>query len=138
VLGVVTAPALEEIARCGEVRRLDEAAAALRSGGRRVRLVSLSRSGEWERERMGVWLGVWKRKKGGPAAGKARGQRRRARAGGPDGGNRGGREAADRWGPVTVLAIQIKSNRSKTIQTNLNSNQTRANFILSKLDLHKL
>jgi hypothetical protein len=138
VLRVVTAPALEEIARCGEVRRLDEAAAALRSGGRRVRLVALSRSGEWERERMGAWLGVWKRKKGGPAVGKARGQRRRAHAGGPDGGNRGGREAADRWGPVTVLAIRIKSNRSKTIQTNLNSNQTRANFILSKLDLHKL
>jgi hypothetical protein len=54
------------------------------------------------------------------------------------GKNRGGRETVDRWGPVTVLAIQIKSNRSKTIQTNLNSNQTRSNFILSKLDLHNL
>jgi hypothetical protein len=62
----------------------------------------------------------------------------RARAGGPDGRNRGGRETADRWGPVTVLAIKIKSNRFKTIQMNLNSNQTRSNFILSKLDLHKL
>ncbi len=61
-----------------------------------------------------------------------------ARAGGPDGKNRGGRETADRWGPVTVLAIKIKSNRFKTIQMNLNSNQTRSNFILSKLDLHKL
>jgi hypothetical protein len=54
------------------------------------------------------------------------------------GKNRGGREAADRWGPITMLAIQIKSNRSKTIQTNLNSNQTRSNFILSKLDIQKL
>jgi hypothetical protein len=54
------------------------------------------------------------------------------------GKNRGGRETADRWGPVTVMAIQIKSNRFKTIQTNLNSNQTRSNFILSKLDLHKI
>jgi hypothetical protein len=57
---------------------------------------------------------------------------------GRTGKNRGGREAADMWGQVTVLAIQIKSNRSKTIQNNLNSNQTRSNFILSKLDLHKL
>jgi hypothetical protein len=38
---------------------LDEAAAALHSGGRRVRLVALSRSGEWERKRMGARLGVW-------------------------------------------------------------------------------
>jgi hypothetical protein len=67
-------------------------------------LVASSRSEEWERERMGAQLGMWKRKKGGLAAGKARGRRRRAvlggRAGGPDGENRGGREAADRWGPL--------------------------------------
>jgi hypothetical protein len=80
---------------------------------------------------------------GGLAVDKARDRRRRAVSGGRargvrTGKNRGGREATDRWGPVTVLAIQIKSNRSKTIQTNLNSNQTRSNFILSKLDLHKL
>jgi hypothetical protein len=67
------------------------------------------------------------------------GGRCRAGAGGPDGKkNRGGRETADSWGPVTVLTIKIKSNRFKTIQMNLNSNQTRSNFILSKLDLHKL
>jgi hypothetical protein len=63
-----------------------------------------------------------------------------ARAGGGfrTGKNRGGRDTADRWGPVTVQAIKIKSNRFKTIQMNLNSNQTRSNFILFKLDLYKL
>jgi hypothetical protein len=76
---------------------------------------------------------------GSLAAEKARGWRRRAVcAGVRTGKNRGGREATDRWGPITVLAIQIKSNRSKTLQTNLNSKQTHSNFILSKLDLHKL
>jgi hypothetical protein len=80
---------------------------------------------------------VWKRRGAWQPARRAGGVGQ-ARAGGPDGENRGGRETADRWGPVTVIAIQIKSNRSKTIQTNLNSNQTRSNFILSKLDLHKL
>jgi hypothetical protein len=84
----------------------------------------------------------------GSACGRGRGEpgsregARLAEAGGvrrgPDGKNRGGREATDRWGPITVLAIQIKSNRSKTLQTNLNSKQTHSNFILSKLDLHKL
>jgi hypothetical protein len=82
---------------------------------------------------MGARLGEWKRRGGG--AGSRQGARLaeaggvgRARAGGPDGENRGGRETADRWGPFTVLAIKIKSNRFKTIQMNLNSNQTRSNF----------
>jgi hypothetical protein len=61
-----------------------------------------------------------------------------ARTGGSGRKKTGEEGKPDRWGLVTVLAIQIKSNRSKTIQTNLNSNQTRSNFILSKLDLHKL
>jgi hypothetical protein len=69
------------VVKSGGDRQLDDAAAAL------------SRSGEWERERMGARLGVWKRKKGGLAAGKARGRRRRAvlggRAGGPDGEKQG-------------------------------------------------
>jgi hypothetical protein len=71
-------------------RRLDEVVAAWRSG-RRVRLVASSRSGEW-----------------GPDSACGRGRRgsgsRRA-PGGPDGKNRGGGEAADRWGPVTVLVV---------------------------------
>jgi hypothetical protein len=87
---------------------------------------------------MGAQLGVWKRKRRGLAAGEAGGVGRARGGGVRKGKNRGGRETADRWGPVTVLAIQIKSNRSKIIQTNLNSNQTRSNFILSKLDLHNL
>jgi hypothetical protein len=32
--------------------------------GRPVCLVALSQSAEWERERIGTWLGTWKRKKG--------------------------------------------------------------------------
>jgi hypothetical protein len=83
-----------------------------------------------QRGGVGAWLST-RRAAGGVG-------RARAGEGVRTGKNRRGREAADRWGPVTVMAIQIKSNRSKTIQTNLNSNQTRSNFILSKLDLHKL
>jgi hypothetical protein len=40
---------------------------------KKVRLVASSRSREWERERMGAQLSVWKRKMGGLAAGKTRG-----------------------------------------------------------------
>jgi hypothetical protein len=74
---------------------------------KKVRLVASSRSGEWETERMGARLGVWKRKKGGLANGKTRGRWRWAGTcpGGPDTKNRGGEEATDRWGPVTVLAV---------------------------------
>jgi hypothetical protein len=87
---------------------------------------------------------VWKRKRGG-GAGSRQGARPaeaggvgRAHAGVQTGKNRKGRETADRWVLVTVLAIKIKLNQFKTIQTNLNSNQTRLNFILSKLDLQKV
>jgi hypothetical protein len=45
-----------------------------------VRLVASSRSGEWERERMGAQLDAWKRKKGG--GGLAAGKTRPAEAGG--------------------------------------------------------
>jgi hypothetical protein len=54
-------------------------------------LGGLSQSGEWERERMGARLGVWKRKKEGLAAGKdvlpveAGGVGRAPGGGGPDG-----------------------------------------------------
>jgi hypothetical protein len=58
--------------------------------------------------------------------------------GGSGWGKTGEEEKPLTGGAVTVLVIQIKSNQSKTIQTNLNSNQTCSNFILSKLDLHKL
>jgi hypothetical protein len=63
---------------------------------------------------------------------------RPAEAGGVERARTGFRTGENRGGRDTVLAIQIKSNRFKTIKTNFNSNQTRSNFILSKLDLHKL
>jgi hypothetical protein len=126
------------VVKSGCDRRLDEAAAALRSGGRQVRLVALSQSGEWERERMGGPARRVEEEEGGPGSRQGARCQAGARGGVRTGKNRGGREAADRWGPGTVLAIQIKSNRSKTIQMNSNLNQIRSNFILPKHDLHKL
>jgi hypothetical protein len=64
---------------------------------KKVRLVASSRSGEWERERMGAWLGVWKRKKGAwwPArrATGGGGQCRVGARGDPDGGKQGRRRS---------------------------------------------
>jgi hypothetical protein len=91
-LGVVTAPALEEMARCGEVRRPPAARrgccrfAFRRTAGVLGGFEPKRRMGEGEN---GGRLSVWKRKKGCLAAGKARGRWRRAVLGGHEAGGGG-------------------------------------------------
>jgi hypothetical protein len=76
-------------------------------------LVASSQSGEWERERMGARLGVWKRKKEGLAAGKdvlpvEAGGVGRAPGGGGSGWGKTGEEK-----PLTGGSAQNKNRNSK-------------------------
>jgi hypothetical protein len=104
------------VVKSGCDRRLDEAAAALRSGGRQVRLVALSQSGEWERERMGGPARRVEEEEGGPGS---RQGARPVEAGGVGRARAGvsvlgktGEEEKPLTGGARVLCWRFKSNQT--------------------------